>query len=61
MPDIRPEKRSPSLQGDIILDPFCGSGTTCLSAVKDGRHYIGYEIDEQYVRMAEQRIDTHCK
>jgi site-specific DNA-methyltransferase (adenine-specific) len=35
---------------DVVLDPFCGSGTACLSAIKDGRHYIGYDIDEKYVQ-----------
>jgi len=41
---------------DVVLDPFCGSGTTCLAAVKDGRHYIGYDIEEKYVELANQRI-----
>jgi site-specific DNA-methyltransferase (adenine-specific) len=45
-----------SFQNDIILDPFCGSGTTCLSALKDKRHYIGYDIDPEYVKLAERRI-----
>ena len=42
--------------GDVVLDPFCGSGTTCLSAVKSGRHYIGYDIDEKYIELANERI-----
>lgn len=41
---------------EVILDPFAGSGTTCLAALKTGRKYVGYEIDEEYVRLAEQRI-----
>jgi len=41
---------------DVVLDPFCGSGTTCLAATRAGRHYIGYEIDERYVRLAEGRL-----
>ncbi len=45
-----------SFQGDIVLDPFAGSGTTCLVAAMDGRRYIGYEIDEQYVKLARKRI-----
>lgn len=45
-----------SFSGDVILDPFCGSGTTCLAAIKTGRDYVGYEIDLEYVRLAEQRI-----
>ncbi|HBQ29297.1 MAG TPA: SAM-dependent methyltransferase [Desulfotomaculum sp.] len=41
---------------DVVLDPFCGSGTTCLVALKDGRHYIGYDIEPSYVELANQRI-----
>lgn len=43
--------------GDVVLDPFCGSGTTCLAALKNKRHYVGYEIDERYIRMAGERIN----
>jgi len=46
-------------KGDIVLDPFCGSGTACLSALKDGRHYIGYDIESSYVKLANQRIKKH--
>ncbi|MCL5062692.1 MAG: site-specific DNA-methyltransferase, partial [Nitrospirae bacterium] len=46
-------------KGDVILDPFCGSGTACLSALKDSRHYIGYDIEPSYVKLAEQRIKEH--
>jgi site-specific DNA-methyltransferase (adenine-specific) len=46
-------------KGDIVLDPFCGSGTACLSALKDGRHYIGYDIEPSYVKLAEKRIKEH--
>ncbi|SLM28355.1 M4C-methyltransferase [Desulfamplus magnetovallimortis] len=45
-----------SFAGDIVLDPFAGSGTTCLSAVKNKRNYIGYDINEQYIELAEKRI-----
>jgi DNA modification methylase len=45
-----------SYKGDVILDPFAGSGTTCLVAAQDGRHYIGYEINEKYVALAHERI-----
>jgi len=46
-------------KGDVVLDPFCGSGTACLSALKDGRHYIGYDIESSYVKLAEKRIKEH--
>jgi modification methylase len=41
---------------DVILDPFLGSGTTCLAASQLGRHYIGYEISAEYCELAGQRI-----
>jgi len=44
---------------DIVLDPFCGSGTACLTALKDDRHYIGYDIEPSYVKLADQRIKEH--
>lgn len=41
---------------DIVLDPFMGSGTTAIAALKSGRKYIGYDIDPVYVRLAKERI-----
>ena len=40
----------------IILDPFCGSGTTCVAAKLLGRDYIGIDISEEYCEIARQRI-----
>ncbi len=45
-----------SFVGDVVLDPFCGSGTTCLSALKSDRHYIGYDNEEEYINLANDRI-----
>lgn len=45
-----------SFVGDIVLDPFMGTGTTTVAAAKWGRHSIGMEIDPQYFEMAEKRI-----
>lgn len=45
-----------SYENDIVLDPFCGSGTTCLAAIKNNRKYIGYEINEEYVNLSKKRI-----
>ncbi|MYI68601.1 MAG: site-specific DNA-methyltransferase [Boseongicola sp. SB0673_bin_14] len=45
--------------GDVVLDPFCGSGTTCLSALKSGRHYIGYDIEAKYIELANERINRY--
>ncbi len=41
---------------DTVLDPFCGTGTTMLAAMRTGRNSIGIEIDPQYVKYAEQRL-----
>ncbi len=48
-----------TFKNDVILDPFCGSGTTCLAALKSGRSYIGYDIDEKYVELANNRIEQY--
>lgn len=48
-----------TFEGDIVLDPFCGSGTTCLSALKSGRHYIGYDIEKKYIDLANERISAY--
>lgn len=45
-----------SFKGDIILDPFCGSGSTCVAAVLTDRNFVGYEIKPEYVELAEKRI-----
>ncbi len=42
--------------GEVVLDPFMGSGQTAIAALKSGRHYVGYEIDRDYVDLAERRI-----
>ena len=45
-----------SFADDVVLDPFCGSGSTCLAALKAGRHYVGYDDKPEYVTLAEKRI-----
>ncbi len=42
--------------GDVVLDPFCGVGTTCVAALKSGRRFVGYETNEGYVKAAESRL-----
>lgn len=44
--------------GDIVYDPFMGSGTTALAALQAGRHYVGCEIDPNYIALAQQRIKS---
>jgi site-specific DNA-methyltransferase (adenine-specific) len=43
-------------EGDVVLDPFMGSGQAAIAAIKTKRHYVGYEINEEYVKLAERRI-----
>ncbi len=45
--------------GDVVLDPFMGSGTTALAALKAGRKYVGYETSAEYLALAQQRVLAH--
>ncbi|MCK4404042.1 MAG: site-specific DNA-methyltransferase [candidate division Zixibacteria bacterium] len=45
-----------TFEGDVVLDPFIGSGQTAIAAIKTKRHYVGYDISEEYVKLAERRI-----
>ena len=47
-----------SNEGDLIYDPFMGSGTTALAAIKSNRNWIGSEISEEYCSIIEQRVKT---
>ncbi|MGH9056553.1 MAG: DNA-methyltransferase [Acidimicrobiales bacterium] len=44
-------------RGDLVLDPFAGAGTTAVAAVRADRHYVGYDLDERYIRTAEARVE----
>lgn len=46
-----------SFKGDIILDPFMGSGTTAVAAIKAERKFVGYDISQKYIELAEKRIE----
>ena len=50
--------KSWSNEGDVVLDPFMGSGTTAQGALLLNRKYIGFEINEEYVKMAEDNIEN---
>jgi len=47
-----------TFEGDVILDPFMGSGTTAIAALETGRHFVGYELDPEYTDLAKQRIQA---
>lgn len=61
-PTIKPEYiirnliENSSSEGQLVLDPFVGSGTTCAAAKKIGRDYIGFEINEKYWAAATDRL-----
>ena len=61
-PAIFPEKLAEdhilswSNEGDLILDPMCGSGTTCKMAMMNNRQYIGIDISEEYIKISQERL-----
>lgn len=46
-----------SFTNDIVLDPFMGSGTTAIAALKAGRNFVGYEVNKEYTDLASKRIN----
>lgn len=50
-----------SRENDIILDPFCGSGTTCIAAYQLNRNFIGIELQKEYVDIAMKRLESYTK
>ena len=46
-----------SKEGDLVLDCFCGSGTTLVGAIRTNRRFIGFEIDKTYYDIAKQRVE----
>lgn len=50
-----------SFDGEVVLDPFMGSGQTALAAIKTNRQFVGYEIDPEYVKLAEKRINEFTR
>lgn len=53
--------RNSSKEGDIVLDPFMGSGTTGVACKKLNRNFIGIEINEKYYNLAKNRIESNFK
>jgi DNA modification methylase len=46
-------------ENDIVLDPMCGSGTTCISALQLNRRFIGIDMSHEYCELAQKRIDNY--
>ncbi len=47
--------------GGVILDPFLGAGTTCVVALKQGKKFIGIELSEEYIKIAEARLKPYLE
>ena len=64
-PALYPEKlvedhlKSWSKEGDVVLDPFIGGGTTAKVAMQLNRNYIGFDISDLYVKIARKRCSEH--
>ena len=47
-----------SREGEVVCDPFMGSGTTAVACIKENRRYIGFEIDSKYYEISQRRIEV---
>jgi DNA modification methylase len=45
-----------SKEGDLVFDPFSGSGSTCVSAKINNRNWLGVELDKKYLQIANERL-----
>jgi site-specific DNA-methyltransferase (adenine-specific) len=50
-----------TFENEVVLDPFCGSGSTFIAAIKSKRHYIGYDTKDEYVRLSQKRLEGYTK
>jgi modification methylase len=46
-----------TFEGDVVLDPFMGSGQSALAAIRNGRKFVGYDIDKRYCQLAQERMN----
>lgn len=47
--------------GKVVVDPFCGSGSTGIAAINQGKKFIGIDLDSDYIEISRKRIKEHCK
>jgi site-specific DNA-methyltransferase (adenine-specific) len=50
-----------SIEGQLVLDPFCGSGSTLVAAKNLNREYLGFDISKEYVDIANQRLTAELQ
>lgn len=50
-----------TFENEVVLDPFCGSGSTFIAAIKSKRHYIGYDTKDEYVHLSQKRVEGYTK
>lgn len=48
-------------EGGVVLDPYCGSGTTGLASLKQNKKFIGIELNEEYIKIAEERLKSYLE
>jgi len=48
-------------EGDLVLDPFCGSSTTGVAAVLLSRKYVGMDLEEEYLQLSKKRLEEAMK
>ena len=44
-------------EGQVVLDPFCGAGTTGVEAVRYGRKFVGIDVSEEYIEISKRRLE----
>jgi len=54
-------KKKNSKEGDLVLDPFCGSSTTGVAAILLNRKYVGIEIEDEYLELSKKRLEDSIK
>lgn len=50
-----------SVEGDVVFDGFIGGGSTAIACINTNRNYIGFELDEEYYKLADERIENHSR
>ncbi len=50
-----------TFEGEVVLDPFIGSGTTAIACLRTNRHFVGYDLEKQYVDIANRRIQNELR